>query len=66
MVTKIYQFYNVPSILPILQKVVLRLIEHGDVIETQRRYVPPTFLSKLGPCMYLLHRLLHVSYCLAV
>jgi len=30
-----YQFYNVPPILPILQKVVLRLSEHGDVIETQ-------------------------------
>jgi len=33
------------------KKVVLRLGEHGDVIETQTvRLVPPTFFSKLGPC----------------
>jgi len=38
----------VPPILPILQKVVLRLSEHGDVIETQTlRFVPPKFFSKL-------------------
>jgi len=42
MVTKLYQFHNVPPILPILQKVVLRLSEHGDVIETQTvGIVPP-------------------------
>jgi len=32
MVTKLYQFYKVS---PIYKKVVLRLSEHGDVIETQ-------------------------------
>jgi len=32
------------------KKVVLRLGEHGDVIETQAiRFVPPKFFSKLGP-----------------
>jgi len=38
MVPKIYHFHNLPPILPILQKgqkFVLRLSEHGDVIETQ-------------------------------
>jgi len=37
MVTKLYQFHNAPPYLPILQKgcTVLRLSEHGDVIETQ-------------------------------
>jgi len=29
------QFHNVPPIWPIFQKVVIRLSEHGDVIETQ-------------------------------
>jgi len=33
------------------KKVVLRLSEHGDVIETQTiRFVPTNFFSKLGPC----------------
>ena len=44
MVTKIYEFHNVPPIWPILQKgkkVVQRLSEYGDVIETQTvRFAP--------------------------
>jgi len=42
MVAELNQFHNVTPTLPILQKVVLRLSEHGDVIETQTvRIVPP-------------------------
>jgi len=52
MFTKMYQFDNVPPIFPILQKVLLRLSEQGDVTETQRiTFVPPKFFSKLGPCL---------------
>jgi len=40
-VTKLYQFHNVPPILPIFQKVVLRLSEHDDVIETQTIRIVP-------------------------
>ena len=47
-----YQFDNVPPIFPILQKVLLRLSEQGDVTETQRiTFVPPKFFSKLGPVL---------------
>jgi len=35
MVTKIYNFQNVSPILPLLQKGLQRLSEHGDVIKTQ-------------------------------
>ena len=46
-----YQFHNVPPIWPILQKFVLRLSEHGDVIETQAiRFVhPKAFLANSVP-----------------
>jgi len=38
------------------KKVVLRLSEHGDVIETQTiRFVPPMFFSKLGPWYFRYH-----------
>jgi len=37
-----YQFHNVPSFGQFYKKVLLRLSEHGDVIETQTiRFVPP-------------------------
>jgi len=50
MVTKIYQYHNVPPFYQFYKKVVLWLSGHGDVIETQtRRFVPPKFFSKLGP-----------------
>ena len=53
-VTKLYQFDNVPPFCQFYKKVVLRLSEHGDVIETQTiRIVPPNFFSKLGPCIKL-------------
>jgi len=42
MVTKLYQFHNLPPILPILQK---RLSEHGDVIETQTVRIPQSRLA---------------------
>ena len=46
MVTKIYQFHIVPPFCQFYKKVVLRLSEHGDVIETQTiRIAPHLFLS---------------------
>jgi len=49
MVTKLYQFHNVPLFCQFYKKVVLRLSERGDVIETQTiRIVPPKFFSKLA------------------
>jgi len=49
MVTKLYQFHNLP---PFCQKVVLRLSEHGDVIETQTvRFSPPKIFGKLVPAL---------------
>jgi len=54
MVTKLFQFYNV--FCQFAKKVVLRLSEYGDVIETQTiRIVPPMFFSKLGPCPQLFY-----------
>jgi len=46
-----YQFHNVPPIWPVLQKVVLRLSEHGDVIETPNNKVcrPKSFLANSIP-----------------
>jgi len=35
-----YQFHNVPQFGQFYTKVILRLSEHGDVIETMR-FVPP-------------------------
>jgi len=50
-VTKLYQYHNVTPIVSIYKKVVLRLSEHVDVIETQTiRIVPQNVFSKLGPC----------------
>ena len=43
MVTKIYKFYSVSPILPILQKGRTTVYEHNDVIETQtinNKFVP--------------------------
>jgi len=46
-----YEYHNVPQFGLFYKKVVLRLGEHGDVIETQTiRFVPPKFFSKLSPC----------------
>jgi len=52
MVTKIYKFHNVSPILPM--KVLLRLSEHDDVIETRTiKIYPPipsqSFLANLIP-----------------
>jgi len=62
MVPKIYYYHNFPPILPILQKFVLQMSEHGDIIEAQtiilylcnmhitQSLSLPKFSSKLGPC----------------
>jgi len=47
MAHKIYYFHNLPPIWPNIKKVVARLSEHGDVIETQtmhnNNFVPLKF-----------------------
>jgi len=46
MVTKIYQFHNVPPFCQFYKKVVLRLSEHGDVNEMETiRIVTPQLLG---------------------
>ena len=49
MLAKVYKFHNVSPFCQFYKKVVLRLNEHDDVIETQIIKIwPPKFFSKLG------------------
>jgi len=56
-VTKIYRFHDVSPIFQFYEKVVLRMSEHGDVIEMQTtkvRLPPKVFLANFGPCCQIL------------
>ena len=50
MVTKIYKLHTVPLFCQFYNKVVLRLDEHDDIIETQTKICPPqTFFANSVP-----------------
>jgi len=54
MFTKSYQFHNVPPFCQFYKKVVIRLSEHGDVIEKQTlRIAPQRFLANSVPVYHI-------------